>query len=1077
MATRRERVIVSLDDDYSGPMARCVGATALLNAELDRLSGQAVMTSRFARTVERDMDGVASSTKRADTSINQLSGRLSLLARLAAVLGPGLVPIGAVGVAGVAGLASQFGFAAAGALSLVVAAQGVGDALKAVEDARLDPTAANLEKAEQAMAKLAPEAREFVARFQEIRPVLGDLQKSAAAGWFPGLTEALDSIETAAPTIERILLAVSTAGGDLIADGAKSLAGDRWADFFDFIEAEAPDAITALGQAVGSLTHGLASLWMAMDPVNDGVRDWLVDVTKSFDDWASSLDEGDVQGFFNYLSETGPKVAAAAGAIANAILQIAEAAAPLGGPVLDGLTAVAKAIATIADSPLGTPIMAAVTAMSGLSLASRGVETVLGAVNSRLAATGVQAGNTATRLASLNGVRFAGLLAALTLLDQTFEEIFNTRVKSTDLQRNLEALTRGTVSDDLKRVSEDLKIVTNGWNDAAEPIQEVIRLGGLLGDTPMDKAADNLEQIDQALAAMVESGNAQMAWSIFDQLMEIVRQDGGSQKDLIKQFDAFGTAAANVSSATDGTADSSRRAAREQEILRSRLVAARDAARESGKAFLDFSDSLAGEKFSMSGWLEGFEAQVRALADFRDNLQTLRDRGLDPKVIAELQAQGPAAAQAVAGLAKGAPENIERLNAAMRTAGKEIRGMGKDAKDAEKNVQDLGNKNAKPKVGLDAKGFDNKRAAVDADLDRTGGKTAKPKADLNTKPFKSGIQTVKSELTGATRLGAKPKVTLFGVPGAEAQLASLTRPRTINIRTNVLGAPANKFATDMGYADGGYTGDGGKYEPAGIVHRGEVVLPQETVKRDWGLLSSRYGHLPGFAGGGMVGNPSWAPAPGAGGKPGKDKSWLPAEFMELFELPKTLKGLNKALKTSQTALERETEARDELASKMSSLQDAVAGKLTSDLFGETEAWSAGGSFEDVMAILAGDISTGTQLQKDIAALQKKGLNGGALDALLAQGDAATIGTFAGLSAAQLAQYEKQFDRRADLATATGKNASAAAYGPEFKVLDSSVRRLETQVKAIEKAIDRNGEKNRESRQRGNSKGHRGRNGK
>lgn len=34
-----------------------------------------------------------------------------------------------------------------------------------------------------------------------------------------------------------------------------------------------------------------------------------------------------------------------------------------------------------------------------------------------------------------------------------------------------------------------------------------------------------------------------------------------------------------------------------------------------------------------------------------------------------------------------------------------------------------------------------------------------------------------------------------------------------------------------GFAGGGYTGDGGKYEPAGVVHRGEYVFSAETVKR------------------------------------------------------------------------------------------------------------------------------------------------------------------------------------------------------------------------------------------------------
>jgi len=38
------------------------------------------------------------------------------------------------------------------------------------------------------------------------------------------------------------------------------------------------------------------------------------------------------------------------------------------------------------------------------------------------------------------------------------------------------------------------------------------------------------------------------------------------------------------------------------------------------------------------------------------------------------------------------------------------------------------------------------------------------------------------------------------------------------------------------FATGGYTGDGGKYQPAGVVHRGEIVAPQESVKGqvgDW----------------------------------------------------------------------------------------------------------------------------------------------------------------------------------------------------------------------------------------------------
>lgn len=59
----------------------------------------------------------------------------------------------------------------------------------------------------------------------------------------------------------------------------------------------------------------------------------------------------------------------------------------------------------------------------------------------------------------------------------------------------------------------------------------------------------------------------------------------------------------------------------------------------------------------------------------------------------------------------------------------------------------------------------------------------------------------------------------------------------------------------IGFASGGYTGAGGKFEPAGIVHRGEYVMPKETVQRvGVGAMDAiKNGSLPGFASGGYVG--------------------------------------------------------------------------------------------------------------------------------------------------------------------------------------------------------------------------------
>lgn len=61
----------------------------------------------------------------------------------------------------------------------------------------------------------------------------------------------------------------------------------------------------------------------------------------------------------------------------------------------------------------------------------------------------------------------------------------------------------------------------------------------------------------------------------------------------------------------------------------------------------------------------------------------------------------------------------------------------------------------------------------------------------------------------------------------------------------------------LGYAQGGFTGPGGKYEPAGVVHRGEFVFSKETVKRlGAGNLDRLHrSALRGYATGGLVDAP------------------------------------------------------------------------------------------------------------------------------------------------------------------------------------------------------------------------------
>lgn len=57
------------------------------------------------------------------------------------------------------------------------------------------------------------------------------------------------------------------------------------------------------------------------------------------------------------------------------------------------------------------------------------------------------------------------------------------------------------------------------------------------------------------------------------------------------------------------------------------------------------------------------------------------------------------------------------------------------------------------------------------------------------------------------------------------------------------------------FATGGYTGDGGKYEPAGVVHKGEFVMTKEATRRIG--VGNLYKMMRGYANGGVVGGTSY----------------------------------------------------------------------------------------------------------------------------------------------------------------------------------------------------------------------------
>jgi hypothetical protein len=338
--------------------------------------------SDFNRKMLEAAAGAKAFTRELDTSTDRVANLTqSLLA-----VGPALIPISTIAVPAVAGLANELGIGAAAVGVAVIAFKGLGKALDAVNQYQLEPTTANFEKMQQTMATLGPAGRDFVLFLQDARPELQHLQDLAQAGLFPGLEEGLHSLSGLLPDVERIITTISTTLGELGSEAGGNLNSPQWHEFFDFLDREARPTLLDMGRAAGNFAEGLANLWMEFSPLSDNFSKSFLGLARDFSQWTDGLDKTqNFQEFVAYVNENGPKAWDTLGALANALLQIVEAAAPVGAATLPVIKAVADAISTLADSDLGPVIIGVVALTSAYSrLIALGRVANTGVLGSRL---------------------------------------------------------------------------------------------------------------------------------------------------------------------------------------------------------------------------------------------------------------------------------------------------------------------------------------------------------------------------------------------------------------------------------------------------------------------------------------------------------------------------------------------------------------------------------------------------------------------------------------------------------------------------------------------------------------------
>jgi hypothetical protein len=798
--------------------------------------------------------------------INTTNDRTAWLTQGILALAPAVVPLGAAAVPVFTGIATQMTVGAIAAGTMALGFHGIGDALKALNTYQLEPTAANLQKLHDAMHDLSGEGQEFVRFIDSLSPLFGRLSGTAQAGMLPGIQSGIEHLITLAPKVQRIVDEIAHGIGQLADEAGQELAGPKFEQFFNFLQTQAEPILIEMGHTVGHLAAGLAALFVDFLPESEKFSTGLEHIAERFDQWAQELDQTEgFQKFLAYIDKAGPETLSFLGALFDALVAITDAAAPVGNVMLPAFTDLLKVIAQVASTPFGSTLIALGAAMS---------------VYGRAVAIG----------SNLTG----GLDRGLGLANaQAIKTAFGFRTLTRDVTTYVSvARSAGTATTEMNEKQATALVGIKKWGTSAA------RVGGqaaLLG-VAASGVADKFHLGNTAALAM--AGSLAGPWGA---------AIGGGVGLVLDFASAQHHAAVDTEDLAQSiNAQTGAVTANSREIAYNKLLTAGafDLAGQLGvqasvvqKAFLGNAAALAqlntqlgvyfGQTakgfYSASGQMPTFQPEQVAAAQ---KLMTIVQAGVGAinqrraAILAEQQVLGRTnattlkAANAQRDLT--AQVKAARQAAVASTAQWDI--LGKHVNDAKVSLHDWVTEMDRTAAAMEHFGENALRAAhkgLDQGLIKSL-EAAGPAGALRMKQLADASQT---EIGRANQAWAR---FTGATDDATRALTQATKPFRLNV--DIGGALQNvrtlQYAVDhlhgntvilrttgghATYDTGGFTGWGPKYDVRGVVHAGEVVIPQDLVIRDWAYLKSRYGYLPGFSEGGLVGMSVGASVPATAG--------------------------------------------------------------------------------------------------------------------------------------------------------------------------------------------------------------------
>jgi hypothetical protein len=822
-----------------------------------------VATDRNVKVrVEADPKGFVAGMRVAQTALNDLrkdidktNDRTAWLAQSFLALGPTLGPLSAAAVPALAGIATQLAATAISATVTTMAFNGIGDALKALNDYQIDPTEAHLKKLHETMAFIGPTGRDLVRVLDEMRNGFIGMSNLTRDKMFPGVIDGLEELKVLGPQVEQIIAKTADVIGNLASDAGNGLAGEGFEEFFLFLESDGVPTIDALGRTIGNLAEGFGAMLAAFAPLSRDFTGGMLEMSEAFAEWAHGLRENaSFQEFIDYVRENTPKVLDLIGQLADTFMAIVEAAAPVGEVMIPVLTDILKIIEALVDTPLGPIFIAAAAAMSLYGRAAALAAITTGGLAGKVG--GLALGLEKTEGPLKRGER--GLLGYKASLGKT-------------------AATAGIFALALSPIPEKLGLSNTALGamtgSLAGPWGAAIGAGiGLMLDLSSNakkftiNAQELAETLDQQTGSITKNTRALVVKELSDSGALQAAKDLGIGLDILTDAALGNELAIEKVTRAIKAGDSAMRDAEGRLLVGTEV-------------WTEYRDNQFLVEDAIGGTDEALQAAIDTLLLTGEAMDTTTRKFKKGKEAIDYYGEAVASLNQKLdkrGTMRSYQGAIDELTRSIRENGTTLDIHSQKGRDNQAALDGI--ISSALEVAETLKGTERDRFLKHA------------REDFVDAAGKLGIGEEKARDL-ARQLGlldvvkSSPTVKVGGVEMATQHVKDLERGllnlsgvvSTPKIVLGIARDTAGNFGSGPGFAEGGYTGPGSKYEPAGIVHKGEFVFDQDTTSRNRGLFEAIHKGMAGYANGGYVQASAAAPAAIAAG-PGLDYNRL-AEAM------------------------------------------------------------------------------------------------------------------------------------------------------------------------------------------------------